>query len=273
MEEAEQQQLLEELKNLDAQIELTEQRRDTATPEFVALLKRKLEICTALNKQKDVTNCEARIRFIEARMRGESLPHTDIIDFQRVKRRQSRNHTNTMLLMLVMMFVICAASLPMLKKVVDTRIAAREMSGDYEDTIGRRKASETAHSSATPESVGTTSGGGGEVRDISDRGHALVMSEYLRSGRKNIFFFHSNYCGPCEAAIPMYNEVARLYPEHRFYIIDIDRPGSPGIDWDSPVAQQFGLHSIPYFVIYDGLNEVASGKEAREQLNEMAGNR
>jgi hypothetical protein len=32
--------------------------------------------------------------------------------------------------------------------------------------------------------------------------------------------------------------------------VDINRPGIKGIDWRSPVAQQYGLRSIPHFKVY-----------------------
>jgi len=32
--------------------------------------------------------------------------------------------------------------------------------------------------------------------------------------------------------------------------VDINRPGVKGIDWSSPVAQQYKLHSIPHFKIF-----------------------
>jgi hypothetical protein len=32
--------------------------------------------------------------------------------------------------------------------------------------------------------------------------------------------------------------------------VDINRPGIRGIDWKSPVAQQYKLNSIPHFKVY-----------------------
>ena len=32
--------------------------------------------------------------------------------------------------------------------------------------------------------------------------------------------------------------------------MDINRPGSEGIDWGSPLGKQYGVHSLPSFKIY-----------------------
>jgi len=49
--------------------------------------------------------------------------------------------------------------------------------------------------------------------------------------------------------------------------VDINRPGVKGIDWESPVAQQYQLHSIPHFKIYgpDGKLQ-AEGDAAYDQV-------
>ena len=46
--------------------------------------------------------------------------------------------------------------------------------------------------------------------------------------------------------------------------VDLNRPGVEGIDWESPVAQQYGMNSIPHFKVFgpDGKLQ-AEGKEAR----------
>ena len=45
--------------------------------------------------------------------------------------------------------------------------------------------------------------------------------------------------------------------------VDINRPKHQGIDWKSPVAQQYGLRSVPHFKVYgpDG-KLIAEDKEA-----------
>jgi hypothetical protein len=53
----------------------------------------------------------------------------------------------------------------------------------------------------------------------------------------------------------------KKYPSVAILKVDID-------DWSSPVARQYKLSSIPYFMLYDGNgNLVGRGDEAIEQLS------
>jgi len=49
--------------------------------------------------------------------------------------------------------------------------------------------------------------------------------------------------------------------------ININRKEVQGIDWNSPVARQYGLRSIPHFVIYDSTGyRTHEGEEAYQQV-------
>ena len=52
--------------------------------------------------------------------------------------------------------------------------------------------------------------------------------------------------------------------------VDINRPEHKGIDWKSPVAQQYALQSVPNFKVYgpDG-KLVAEGKDAAKMVYGM----
>jgi hypothetical protein len=55
--------------------------------------------------------------------------------------------------------------------------------------------------------------------------------------------------------------------------VDINRPGVKKIDWDSPVAKQYGMGSIPRFKIYgpDGkliAEDIGDSKPARAMVNQ-----
>ena len=50
--------------------------------------------------------------------------------------------------------------------------------------------------------------------------------------------------------------------------VDINRPEVHKIDWQSPVAQQYGLQSIPFFKIVGPNGQlIAEGKPARDQVD------
>ena len=82
------------------------------------------------------------------------------------------------------------------------------------------------------------------------QGQTVVLTDFLVPGKTVVFDFTSKFCGPCQG----YNEPLKLLHAKRADIVvvevDINRPDIRGIDWESPVAQQYGLHSIPHFKVY-----------------------
>ncbi|MGD9496630.1 MAG: TlpA family protein disulfide reductase [Armatimonadota bacterium] len=88
-----------------------------------------------------------------------------------------------------------------------------------------------------------------DVRVVS-HGERINLSDYLVSGQTVIFDFSSQFCPPCMAIAPHLERLAEGRDDIVLVTVDINRPGVQGIDWSSPVAQQFGLRSIPHFKIY-----------------------
>lgn len=82
------------------------------------------------------------------------------------------------------------------------------------------------------------------------QGQEVALADFLVPGKTVVFDFTSKYCGPCQA----YNEPLKLLHAKRADIVvvkvDINRPETRGIDWQSPVARQYDLHSIPHFKVY-----------------------
>ena len=82
------------------------------------------------------------------------------------------------------------------------------------------------------------------------QGQTIVLTDFLVPGKTVVFDFTSKFCGPCQA----FNEPLKLLHAKRADIVvvkvDINRANVQGIDWESPVAQQYGLHSIPHFKVY-----------------------
>lgn len=105
-------------------------------------------------------------------------------------------------------------------------------------------------------------------------GQTINLADYLVPGKTTVVDFSSKYCGPCQA----YNEpLAQLHAQRADIAVvkvDINRPETKGIDWKSPVAQQFKLQSIPHFKVYgpDGklIAEDVAGvsNEARKLVNQ-----
>lgn len=82
------------------------------------------------------------------------------------------------------------------------------------------------------------------------QGQTIALADFLVPGKTVVFDFTSKFCPPCQA----YNEPLKLLHAKRSDLVvvkvDINRPDVRGIDWQSPVAQQYDLHSIPHFKVY-----------------------
>ncbi len=103
-------------------------------------------------------------------------------------------------------------------------------------------------------------------------GKPIKLEDYVVSGKTTIFDFSSEYCPPCRAIAP---KLAKLHVDREdiaVVTVNINRPDVKGIDWRSPVAQQFRLQSIPHFVIYgpDGTLK-SEGDSAASQVMSWLG--
>ena len=110
-----------------------------------------------------------------------------------------------------------------------------------------------------------------EPRRIA-RGAEVNLADYLVPGKTVVFDFTSEYCPPCR----MYDEPLKALHQKRDDLVvvkvDINRPGVKGIDWKSPVAQQYRMNSIPRFKIFDGdgkliAEDIGQDKPARNLVN------
>jgi thiol-disulfide isomerase/thioredoxin len=81
-------------------------------------------------------------------------------------------------------------------------------------------------------------------------GEPVTLADYLVPGKTTIFDFYSDYCPPCRALKPKLENLHRTHPDVALVVVDINRPGTKGIDWKSPVARQFQLESIPHLAVY-----------------------
>lgn len=116
--------------------------------------------------------------------------------------------------------------------------------------------------------IGTVSGAekGAEPRRVA-QGEKVDIKEYLVDGKTVIFDFTSRYCPPCEAIAPYLHKLHAKVDDIVVVEVDINRPDVRGIDWRSPVAQQYGMRSIPHFKIFDGAGKlVAEGESAYKQV-------
>jgi thiol-disulfide isomerase/thioredoxin len=98
-------------------------------------------------------------------------------------------------------------------------------------------------------------------------GQEVDISQYLVPGKTVVFDFTSEYCPPCRAIAPYLDKLHADRADVVVVKVDINREGHKGIDWNSPVADQYKLRSIPHFKVYgpDGQLQ-AEGNPAREMV-------
>jgi len=101
-------------------------------------------------------------------------------------------------------------------------------------------------------------------------GAEVKITDYLVPGKTMIFDFTSEYCPPCRAISPKLDALHASREDVVVVKVDINRPDHKGIDWKSPVAQQYALQSVPNFKVYgpDG-KLVAEGKDASKLVYGM----
>jgi thioredoxin len=105
---------------------------------------------------------------------------------------------------------------------------------------------------------------GPEPREVSMGGQEVQLADYLVPGKTTIFDFYSQFCPPCRAIAPMVKKLHEVRSDIAVVEIDINRPGLKEIDWESPVAKEFQLDSIPHFKVYGADGKlVAEGDDAR----------
>ena len=85
---------------------------------------------------------------------------------------------------------------------------------------------------------------------IVSHGETVNLADYLVPGKTTVFDFTSKYCGPCQAYNQPLHDLHAKRTDLAVVKVDINRADVKGIDWESPVARQFGLHSIPHFKVY-----------------------
>ena len=133
--------------------------------------------------------------------------------------------------------------------------------------IGRRKSLIGSLMLAALLSLAVVSSGAwaGELADANrgNPGQPLDVKRLLVKGKTTLIDFHSPFCPPCVQLAPIMAKLAAKRPDLAIKKVNINRPEVKGIDWHSPVAQQYQLQQVPYFMIFNPQGKlVAQGREA-----------
>ncbi len=91
------------------------------------------------------------------------------------------------------------------------------------------------------------------------------LDEMIVRGEVNIIDLYSDYCPPCRQIAPRLKKLDEMREDISVVKIDINRSGITGIDWQSPVAKQFKLDSVPHFIVVSPSGKIKlQGKKAYE---------
>ncbi len=104
-------------------------------------------------------------------------------------------------------------------------------------------------------------------------GEEIDIERLVQRGKTTIFDFYSEYCGPCRRISPLLERLDKKRDDIVVMKIDINRKDVRGIDWDSPVVRQYGLSSIPHFIIYNASGiRTHEGRDAYQQVVQLLNN-
>lgn len=92
-----------------------------------------------------------------------------------------------------------------------------------------------------------------------------VEAALPKSGTVLVEYFSLN-CPPCAQMAPLLEKLAEVKPDLAVRKVDIDRKGARGIDFNSPVAEQYHIDRVPYFVIYENGAKKSEGDAAKNQV-------
>jgi thiol-disulfide isomerase/thioredoxin len=106
----------------------------------------------------------------------------------------------------------------------------------------------------------------GPVPAHISRGQEVSLADHLVPGKTTVFDFYSEYCPPCRAISPRLVKLHQTRDDIVVVKVDINRPGVKGIDWQSPVARQYQLHSIPHFKVYGPDGTLKADGDAAYQM-------
>ena len=109
----------------------------------------------------------------------------------------------------------------------------------------------------------------GEVMEANSGrpGETMEVKSLAKRGRVTLVDFYSPYCAPCVRLAPLLAQLAQRRPDLTVQKLNINRPQVRGIDWQSPLARQYDLRSVPHFMIFDAKGRLkAEGKTAANQV-------
>lgn len=101
-------------------------------------------------------------------------------------------------------------------------------------------------------------------------GMRIKKADFIGNGKPTIFYFHSKHCQYCDGMTPLVERLAQVDSSRTIVQVELDRQTYDGIDYHSPVGEQFDIHSVPSFAVYDANGQLlAQGKEAKPLVRQI----
>ncbi|MBM3502172.1 MAG: thioredoxin family protein [Armatimonadetes bacterium] len=139
------------------------------------------------------------------------------------------------------------------------------------DTSIETSSEKAPEATASDQSAGEDSGKASSSGvPVIGRGEEVTLEEHLVSGKTTVFDFYSEQCSACMMLAPELEKLAAKRSDLAIIKIDVNRPDvTDTIDWDSPLARQHKLESLPHLVIFDADGkQIASGEEAYSRVTQ-----
>ena len=94
--------------------------------------------------------------------------------------------------------------------------------------------------------------------NTGNSGQTLEVRSLLAQGKTTLIDFYSPFCPPCVRLAPLMAQLAEKRPDLAIIKVNINRPEVKGIDWRSPLAQQYQIRQVPYFMIFSPKGKLLS---------------
>jgi len=120
-----------------------------------------------------------------------------------------------------------------------------ELPKDVQERFHYNAAIASAYSAQqTVNQATTTIAGRGQPSEVISHGAQVDINQHLALANVTVIEFYADWCGPCRRLSPSLEQMASSDPQIALRKIDI-------VNWKTPVAQQFNIHSIPQVNVYD----------------------
>jgi len=119
-----------------------------------------------------------------------------------------------------------------------------ELSKEVQQRFHYNAANAAAYSAKAVRQAAVAVAGRGQPVEVISHGAQVDINQHLALGNVTVVDFYADWCGPCRQLSPSLEQMARTDPEIALRKVDI-------VNWRTPVARQFNLHSIPQVNVYN----------------------